>query len=139
MGVATGCGFKETYRFPHTTYPYSSCICTILQQHPYFFVYFFKCFSFLFSIYLLAGYFRQGKLSQTQIYDNNSPDIIYFWHFNLRVYVYELSKLVVIIHLTHVEFRRLIFFHQDQVVNLANIFPCQKLPAIWYLIMSSMR
>ena len=46
MGVATGCGFKEIYRFPHTTYPYSSCICTFLQQHPYFFVHFFKCFSF---------------------------------------------------------------------------------------------
>ena len=27
MGVATGCGCKEVYRFPHTTYPYSSCIC----------------------------------------------------------------------------------------------------------------
>ena len=26
MGVATGCGFKEIYRFPHTTYPYSACI-----------------------------------------------------------------------------------------------------------------
>ena len=38
MGVATGCGFKEIYRFPHITYPYSSCICTFLQQHPYFFV-----------------------------------------------------------------------------------------------------
>ena len=23
MGVATGCGCKEVYRFPHTTYPYS--------------------------------------------------------------------------------------------------------------------
>ena len=32
MGVATGCGFKEIYRFPHTTYPYSSCICTFLQE-----------------------------------------------------------------------------------------------------------
>ena len=31
MGVATGCGCKEVYRFPHTTYPYSSCICTFLQ------------------------------------------------------------------------------------------------------------
>ena len=37
MGVATGCGFKEIDRFPHTTYPYSSCICTFWQQHPYFF------------------------------------------------------------------------------------------------------
>ena len=36
VGVATGCGFKEIYRFPHTTYPYSSRICTFLQQHPYF-------------------------------------------------------------------------------------------------------
>ena len=40
MGVATGCGFKDIYRFPHTTYHYSSCICTFLQQHPYFFVHF---------------------------------------------------------------------------------------------------
>ena len=29
-------GCKEVYRFPHTTYPYSSCICSFLQQHPYF-------------------------------------------------------------------------------------------------------
>ena len=36
MGVATGCGCKEVYRFPHTTYPYSSCICSFLEQHPYF-------------------------------------------------------------------------------------------------------
>ena len=28
VGVATGCGCKEVYRFPHTTYPYSSCICS---------------------------------------------------------------------------------------------------------------
>ena len=44
MGVATGCGFKEVYRFPHTTYPYSSCICIFLQQHPYFFVHFLNVF-----------------------------------------------------------------------------------------------
>ena len=52
VGVASGSGwnlwvwllgavFKEIYRFPHTTYPYSSCICTSLQQHPYFFFLFF--------------------------------------------------------------------------------------------------
>ena len=35
MGVASGCGCKEVYRFPHITYPYSSCICSFLQQHPY--------------------------------------------------------------------------------------------------------
>ena len=37
MGVATGCGCKEVYRFPHTTYPYSSLLYLFfLQQHPYF-------------------------------------------------------------------------------------------------------
>ena len=30
MGVATGCGCKEVYRFPHITYPYSSCIYSFL-------------------------------------------------------------------------------------------------------------
>ena len=37
MGVSSGCGCKEVYRFPHITYPYSSCICSFLQQHPSFF------------------------------------------------------------------------------------------------------
>ena len=45
MGVATGCGCKEVYRFPHTTYPYSSCICSFLGASPTF-CSFFKCFSF---------------------------------------------------------------------------------------------
>ena len=36
MGVARGCGCKVVYRFPHISYPYSSCICSFLQQHPYF-------------------------------------------------------------------------------------------------------
>ena len=36
MGVTSGCGFKEVYRFPHITYPYSSLICFFLQQLPYF-------------------------------------------------------------------------------------------------------
>ena len=71
MGVASGCGEQEVgvasgsgwnlwvwllvvvlRRFPHTTYPYSSCICTFLQQHPYFFVHIKKkCFSFLFQYF----------------------------------------------------------------------------------------
>ena len=29
MGVASGCGCKEIYRFSHITYPYSSCICSL--------------------------------------------------------------------------------------------------------------
>ena len=36
MGVASGCGCKEVYRFLHTTYPYYSCIRSFLQQNPYF-------------------------------------------------------------------------------------------------------
>ena len=35
MGVASVCGFKEVCRFPQITYPYSSCISSFLQQHPY--------------------------------------------------------------------------------------------------------
>ena len=40
MGVASGCGCKEVnilvYRFLSITYPYSSCRCSFLQQHPTF-------------------------------------------------------------------------------------------------------
>ena len=35
VGGIYGCGCKEVYRFPHTTYPYSSCICSFLQQYIY--------------------------------------------------------------------------------------------------------
>ena len=51
MGVATGCGFKEIYRFPHTTYPYSSCICSFFIAASLLFVHFLKCFSFFNNIY----------------------------------------------------------------------------------------
>ena len=32
VGGNYGCGCKEVYRFPHVTYPYSSCICSFLQH-----------------------------------------------------------------------------------------------------------
>ena len=67
MGVASGCGEqmvsvasgsgwnlwvwllgvvvrKYSYRFLHTTYPYSSYTCSFLQQHPYFLFIFLKVF-----------------------------------------------------------------------------------------------
>ena len=50
MGVATRCGCKEVYRFPHTSYPYSSCIC-FLQQHCSFFLMFDSTFKS--SVYIL--------------------------------------------------------------------------------------
>ena len=71
MGVATGCGCKEVYRFPHTIYPYSSCICSFLQQHPYFLLIF--CFSFLFQyffvikFYVLNNLFTQYKHTHGQL------------------------------------------------------------------------
>ena len=63
MGVATGCGCKEVYRFPHSTYPYSSCICSFLQQHPYFLLMFFVLVPVLFVItfYVLNNFFTQYK------------------------------------------------------------------------------
>ena len=52
MGVASGCVCKEVYRFPHNfTYPYSSCICSLLQQHPYFLFIFFN----VFACYIIIG------------------------------------------------------------------------------------
>ena len=56
MGVATGCGCKEVYRFPHTTYPYSSCICSFLQQHPYFLFIFLNVFSSLYNYIVISRY-----------------------------------------------------------------------------------
>ena len=46
VGGIYGCGCKEVYRFPHTTYPYSSCICSFLQQHPYFLFIFLNIYIF---------------------------------------------------------------------------------------------
>ena len=61
--MSSGCGCKEVYRFPHITYPYSSCICSFFAAASLLFVHFlnvfrscfrtrtfFKCFSFLFEI-----------------------------------------------------------------------------------------
>ena len=55
VGGIYGCGFKEIYRFPHTTYPYSSCICTFLQQHPYFFVHFFNIYIYIMILLILEA------------------------------------------------------------------------------------
>ena len=38
MGVSSGCGCKAVYRFPHTTYPYSSCICSFFAAASLLFV-----------------------------------------------------------------------------------------------------
>ena len=57
---------RYVYRFPHTTYPYSSCICS-------FFVHLKKCFSFLFqycfviTFYVLNIFFAQYKHTYRQL------------------------------------------------------------------------
>ena len=38
--VSSGCGCKEVYRFPHITYPYSSCICSFFAAASLRFVHF---------------------------------------------------------------------------------------------------
>ena len=63
-GAIYGCGCKEVYRFPHTTYSYSSCICSFLQQHPYF-LFILKMFFvlvpvlFVIKFYVLNNFFAQ--------------------------------------------------------------------------------
>ena len=36
MGMVSGCGCKEVYRFPRITYTYSSCICSFCSSIPTF-------------------------------------------------------------------------------------------------------
>ena len=39
IGVVSGyCCMEIIYKFPHITYPYSTCISTFFATHPYFFV-----------------------------------------------------------------------------------------------------
>ena len=64
MGVATGCGCKEVYRFPHTTYPYSSYICFFFTAASLLFVLFFNVLYYNMNIYIIKDkkYSAQAKL-----------------------------------------------------------------------------
>ena len=65
-GGIYGCGFKEVHRFPHTTYPYSSCICSFLQQHPYFLfielIFFYNYMEITLNKIQFIEYHRVGRL-----------------------------------------------------------------------------
>ena len=50
MGVASGCGSKEVYRFSHT------CICFFFQQQPYFLFIFKNVFLSCSSTFLLLNF-----------------------------------------------------------------------------------
>ena len=67
VGGIYGCGCKEVYRFPHTTYPYSSCICSFLQQHPYFLFIFFNVFRSLIIMPVLNVHGLQNNLLITPL------------------------------------------------------------------------
>ena len=57
MGVTTGCGCKEVYRFPHATFPYFSCIYLFFfAAASILFVHFLKCFSFLFQYFFVIKF-----------------------------------------------------------------------------------
>ena len=64
--MATGCGCKEVYRFPHTTYSYSSCICSFFGS---FFKMFFVLVPVLFVITfdVLNNFFTQYKYTYRQL------------------------------------------------------------------------
>ena len=64
MGVVSGCVCKEAYRFPHITYPYSSCICSFLQQHPY--------FLFIFKMFFVLGPKLSCNLCKTNLHSINT-------------------------------------------------------------------
>ena len=56
MGVASGCGCKEVYRFPLLLIPIYSCISSFLLQHPvnflnvsFLFLHFFVMYVIIFS------------------------------------------------------------------------------------------
>ena len=76
MGVASGCGEQEMGVASgsgwNTIYPYSSCICSFLQQHPtasLLFVHFVKCFSFFIPtrIYYICTCIKKGMYMRTCI------------------------------------------------------------------------
>ena len=58
MGVATGCGLKEIYRFPHTTYPYTPLVsvlfCSSIPTFCPFLKMFFVLVPVLFLYYILG-------------------------------------------------------------------------------------
>ena len=71
MGVTTGCGCKEVYRFPHIYY-LSLLLCSFLQQHPYFCSFkkmFFVLVPVLFviTLYVLNNVFTQLKHTYRQL------------------------------------------------------------------------
>ena len=71
MGVASGFGCKEVYRFPHITYPYYSCICSFFAA--VLFVHLKKCFSFLFRYFFVIYVIIFSRSINTHTGDYGGP------------------------------------------------------------------
>ena len=56
MGVVSVCGCKEVYRFPHITYPYSSCIFSFFAAASLLFVY-----TMIVQFYLIPSYYMLNQ------------------------------------------------------------------------------
>ena len=63
--MSSGCGCKEVYRFPHISYPYSSCICSFLQHRYFLFIFFFLMFFVLVTVLFcnLCNNFFRGSIN----------------------------------------------------------------------------
>ena len=59
MGVATGCGCKEVYRFPHSTYVLipTPLVSVLFYSGIPTFCSFLKCFSFLFQYFFVITFY----------------------------------------------------------------------------------
>ena len=66
MGVCSGCGCKEVYRFPHITYPYSSCMYLFFYAAAsLLFVHVFRSFAFF-------KYFEHSQQVLHHVIDNST-------------------------------------------------------------------
>ena len=92
--MPSGCGCKEVYsRFPHITYPYSSCICSFLQKHPTFCSFKKICFFlfqyfFVIKFYVLNNFLMQYKHTYGQLWASHGSHMkvahIMFYTTNVR-------------------------------------------------------
>ena len=78
IGVVSGCCCKEVYRYPHNiTYPYSTCISSFLQQHPYFFVHLKNVFVLVYAIFV-----QYSKRCSKNNRDHSKIKIMQTWRYN---------------------------------------------------------
>ena len=97
MGVATGCGCKEVYIFPHTIYPYSSCICSFLQQHPYILFIFLNVFHSL-QILIKTSQLKQSLGEPTKLPSKNALMCTYIYTHNTHAQTHAHTHACMHIH-----------------------------------------